>query len=64
MKEIGGYLELDTYNMPMMHGDAMAFNSGRSCLAYLIEKKISKKCVYRNFFVLVLEISVSNMMLR
>lgn len=43
MKEIGGYLELDTYNMPMMHGDAMAFNSGRSCLAYLIEKKNIKK---------------------
>lgn len=42
MKEIGGYLELDTYNMPMMHGDAMAFNSGRSCLAYLIEKKYQK----------------------
>ena len=36
MKEIGGYLELDTYSLPMLHGDALALNSGRACLQYLI----------------------------
>ena len=39
MKEIGGYLELDRYHLPMLHNDAIALNSGRNCLAYLIQKK-------------------------
>ena len=39
MKEIGGYLQLDTYHLPMMHEGAIALNSGRNCLAYLIRKK-------------------------
>ena len=43
MKEIGGYLELDTYRMPMLHEGAIALNSGRNCLAYLIRKKDIKK---------------------
>lgn len=36
MKEIGGYIELETYSLPMMHENAIALNCGRNCLAYLI----------------------------
>lgn len=39
MKEIGGYLELERFYLPMLHEEAIALNCGRSCLAYLIEKK-------------------------
>ena len=39
MKEIGGYIELDTYHLPMMHESAIALNCGRNCLAYLIRSK-------------------------
>lgn len=42
-KEIGGYLELDRYHLPMLHEDAIALNSGRNCLAYLIQKKGIKR---------------------
>ena len=43
MKEIGGYIELDTYHLPMLHDQAVALNCGRSCLAYLLEaRRISK----------------------
>lgn len=43
MKEIGGYLELDNYTMPMLHENAIALNCGRCCLAYLIEARKIKK---------------------
>lgn len=39
MREIGGYLCLDKCNKPLKHEGAIALNSGRNCLAYLIEKK-------------------------
>lgn len=39
MKEIGGYIELDKYSLPMYHNGAIALNCGRNCLAYLIETK-------------------------
>lgn len=42
-KEIGGYLELDRYHLPMLHDDAIALNSGRNCLAYLIPQKGIKR---------------------
>lgn len=46
MKEYGGYIELDTYRLPMLHERAVALNCGRSCLAYLIRaKKIRKLCL-------------------
>lgn len=46
MQEIGGYIELDTYNLPMYHEEAIALNCGRNCLAYLFEtKKIKKICL-------------------
>lgn len=43
MKEIGGYIELDTYNWTMLHEGAVTLNSGRNCLAYLIQAKKIKK---------------------
>ena len=39
MKEIGGYIELDTYHLPMLHEDAIALNCGRNCLAYLFKSR-------------------------
>ena len=43
MKEYGGYIELDTYRLPMLHEGAVALNCGRNCLAYLIEAKRIKR---------------------
>lgn len=43
MKEIGGYIELDRYCLPMLHDGAVALNCGRNALAYLIEARNIKK---------------------
>lgn len=43
MREIGGYIELDTYTLPMLHESAIALNCGRNALAYLIQAKNIKK---------------------
>lgn len=43
MKEIGGYIELDTYNLPMLHKKAIALNCGRNGLAYLLKSRGIKK---------------------
>lgn len=46
MREYGGYIELDTYRLPMLHDGAIALNCGRSGLAYLIRgRKIRKICL-------------------
>lgn len=39
MKEIGGFIELDHYRLPMLHEDALTLNCGRNALAYLIRAK-------------------------
>lgn len=39
MREIGGYIELDTYHGLMLHKGAIALNCGRNALAYLCEAK-------------------------
>lgn len=39
MMEIGGYIELEHYALPMLHEDAIALNCGRNCLAYLIKAR-------------------------
>ncbi len=39
MKEIGGYLELETYHLPMLHEGALALNCGRNALAYLLKAR-------------------------
>lgn len=49
MREIGGYLCLETNRLPMRHERAIALNSGRNCLAYLIEKKNIKKIYLPKF---------------
>ena len=43
MKEIGGYIELDTYHLPMLHEGAIALNCGRNALAYVIKARGIKK---------------------
>lgn len=43
MREIGGYLELDHYKLPMLHEEGIALNSGRNALAYLIKARKIKK---------------------
>lgn len=37
--EIGGYIELDRYTLPMLHEGAVALNCGRNALAYLLEAR-------------------------
>ena len=39
MREIGGYIELDTYRLPMLHEDAVALNCGRNALAYVLRAR-------------------------
>lgn len=39
MREIGGYIELDTYRLPMLHDGALALNCGRNALAYLLKAR-------------------------
>lgn len=39
MREIGGYIELDTYRLPMLHDGALALNCGRNALAYLLHAR-------------------------
>ncbi|WP_288522045.1 hypothetical protein [uncultured Holdemanella sp.] len=43
MKEIGGYIELDTYTGQMVHDDGIKLNCGRNALAYIIKAKNIKK---------------------
>lgn len=43
MKEIGGYIELDAARGQEYHNEAVALNSGRHCLEYLIKAKNIKK---------------------
>nr|AHF24535.1 conserved domain protein [uncultured bacterium Contig248] len=43
MKEIGGYIELDTYRGQMLHEGAIALNSGRNALAWLLHARGIRK---------------------
>lgn len=45
MKEIGGYMEFETYYGHMLHSEGIKLNCGRSCLAYLILARQIKKIV-------------------
>lgn len=49
MKEIGGYIELDKYELPMMHKKAIALNCGRNALAYVIKARNIKKILLPKF---------------
>lgn len=49
MKEIGGYIELDTYTGSMLHEDGIKLNCGRSALSYLIKAKGIKHILMPKF---------------
>ena len=49
MKEIGGYIELDTFAGRMLHEDGIKLNCGRNALAYLLEAKGIKKLLMPKF---------------
>jgi len=43
MHEIGGYLEFERFTGQTFHKDAIALNSGRNCLAYIIKARGLKR---------------------
>ena len=49
MKEIGGYIELDRYGLPLLHEGAIALNCARNALAYLIRAKKIRKILIPKF---------------
>lgn len=49
IKEIGGYIELDTYTNPMLYEDGIKLNCGRNALEYLIKAKGIKKILMPKF---------------
>lgn len=49
MKEIGGYIEFESYHLPMLHDEAVKLNCGRNCLAYLIKTRHIKKICLPSF---------------
>ena len=49
MREIGGYIELDTYTGSMLHDDGIKLNCGRNALEYLIISKGIKKLLFPKF---------------
>ncbi|MCI9200200.1 MAG: hypothetical protein HFI03_07235 [Lachnospiraceae bacterium] len=50
LQEIGGYIGLDKCTAQRLHESAIALNSGRSCLAYLIRTK-AIQCIWLPYFV-------------
>lgn len=49
MKEIGGYIELDRYFLPMLHENAIKLNCGRNALAYLVRTKNIQRILMPSF---------------
>lgn len=49
IKELGGYIELDTYTYPMLHDDGIKLNCGKNALAYLVETKDIRKIALPKF---------------
>lgn len=43
INEMGGFIELDTYNLPMLHEKAIKLNCGRNALRYLVKSRNIKK---------------------
>ena len=48
-REIGGYIELDTYRGKMLYDDAIKLNCGRKALEYIIRTKNIKKLLIPRF---------------
>lgn len=49
MKEIGGYIELDNYDLPMLYEDGIKLNCGRNALAYILKHKTINKIYMPKF---------------
>lgn len=49
MREICGYIELDTFTGEMLHDDGIKLNCGRNALEYLIISKGIKKLLFPKF---------------
>lgn len=49
LREIGGYIELDTFSGSIFHDDALTLNYGRACLSYVILAKKIKKILLPYF---------------
>lgn len=49
MKEIGGYIELDSYRGEMLYADGIKLNCGRNALDYIIKAKRIKKILMPKF---------------
>lgn len=49
MKEIGGYIELDTYTGSMLYEDGIKLNCGRNALAYIVKAKKINKIYFPRF---------------
>ncbi len=47
--EIGGYLELEWFDGSLLHEQALAMESGRACLAWLIEQKNIRRIALPDF---------------
>lgn len=43
LPEIGGYLELERFSGPLLHEGALALNSGRACLVWLLRQRSIQK---------------------
>ena len=48
-KEIGGYMELERFTGPMLHEEAIALSSGRTCLAWLIRQRGIRRIAMPDF---------------
>ncbi len=46
MKEIGGYIEFETFRSAMLYDDGIKLNCGRNAFAYLIESRNIKKICF------------------
>ena len=49
MQEFGGYIELDKYELPLLHEGAIALNCARNALAYLIKARNIRKILIPKF---------------
>ena len=49
MREIGGYIELDTYRGRMLHDDGIKLNCGRNALAFLLDNRHIRHLYFPKF---------------
>lgn len=63
MKEIGGFLEWETYEGKELHNNCIALNSGRNCLRYLIKTKNIKKYGFLSYYARLFQILARKRML-